>query len=275
MKTILAPTDFSPTAKIAINYAVEIAKHAKAKLILFHVFPVPFVPAEAPITPPVDEIEKECMEDLKSIEKKLRMKHGDSITIECACSCGFPVEEINRYAEENEIDLIVMGMEGAGYLTEKMIGSITTSLIKKAKRPVLAIDKHIKFRAINKIALACDNAEAKDKSILDPLKELALLFKSHIYVVNVVPESEVIASVDKSFSNFIKVNGLLKGIDHSFHFTSNDDVVDGINNFIDDQKIDLIVIIPRVHSILKQLFHPPVSKHMVFHTKVPLLALHE
>jgi len=40
MKTILVPTDFSKIARNAIDYAVEIAKLTKAKLILFHVYHV-------------------------------------------------------------------------------------------------------------------------------------------------------------------------------------------------------------------------------------------
>ena len=51
------------------------------------------------------------------------------------------IEEINLFSERNKTDLIVMGMQGAGYLAEKVIGSITTSLMPKAKCPILVIDE--------------------------------------------------------------------------------------------------------------------------------------
>lgn len=202
------------------------------------------------------------------------MKYGNKLVVECKCACGFPVEEINIFAKENKIDLIVMGMEGAGYLTEKLIGSITTSLIKKAKCPVLAIDKHVKFRSIKKIALACDYSETKNKYILNPLKELAHLFKSHVYILNVVRELETVATVSKAVAG-IKLDHSLEGVNHSFHYAKSEDIIEGINDFVDEKKIDMVVMIPRMHTALQNLFHEAHTKRMAFHTKVPLLALHE
>ena len=167
-----------------------------------------------------------------------------------------------------------MGMKGTGYLREKLIGSITTSLIKKAKSPVLAIDRRVKFGSIKKIALACDYTETKSKSILDPLKELAHLFKSHIYVLNVVRELDTVPPVSKAVAG-IKLDHSLEGINHSFHYTKSEDVIEGINDFVDEKKVDMLVMIPRMHTMLQNILHEPHAKRMAFHTKVPLLALHE
>jgi nucleotide-binding universal stress UspA family protein len=276
MKTILVATDFSKIAQNAIDYAVEIAKLSKAKLILFHVYNVPVIPAEIPIALPMDEIEKETMLSLKKIETSIHLKHGKNLPIECKCVCGFPVEEINLFSKENKIDLIVVGMEGegTGYLTERLIGSITTSLIKKAKCPVIAIDKRVKFKRIKKIALACDYEETHNKSALAPLKEFAHLFKSHIYVLNVVPELETAPAMNIAVAG-IKLEHSLEDVDHSFHQTKNEDVIEGINDFVDTNKMDMIVMIPGMHTVLKDMFREPNTKRMAFHTKIPLLALHE
>lgn len=274
MKTILVPTDFSKIARNAIDYAVEIAKLTNAKLILFHVYHVPAVPSEMPIVIPIDEIEKNSMDSLKKIEKNIHLKHGNKLVVEYQCRCGFPIDEINTFAEENKIDLIVMGMEGAGYLTEKLVGSITTSLIKKAKCPLLAIDKHVKFKSVKKIALACDYEETQNKSILEPLKEFVQLFESHVYVLNVVRELETVATISKAVEG-IKLEHSLEDLNHSFHYTKSEDIVEGINDFVDEKKIDMVAMIPRMHTALQNLFHEPITKRMAFHTKVPLLALHE
>lgn len=274
MKTILVPTDFSKAAHNAIDYAAEIAKLTKAKLILFHVYHVPVVPSEVPIVPSMDEMEKNSLDGLKKIERNIHLKHGNKFAVECKCRCGFPVDEINLFTEENKIDLIVMGMEGTGYLTEKLIGSVTTSLIKKAKCPVLAIDKYVKFRSIKKIVLACDYTETNNKSILNPLKEFANLFKSHIYVLNVVRELETIPTINEAVAG-IKLDHLLEGVNHSFHYAKSEDVIEGINDFVEEKKIDMVIMIPRMHTALQNLFHEPNTKRMAFHTKVPLLTLHD
>lgn len=273
MKIILAPTDFSEIAGNAIDYAVEIAVCSNAKIILFHVYHVPVVPSEIPIMMPVDEIERDSMESLKKIERKIHQKHGSKLIIECHCKYGFPVDEINFFAEENKIDLIIMGMEGTGYLTEKLIGSITTSLIRKAKCPVLAIDKEVRFKNIKKIVLASDYGEIKNKSILAPLKEFAHLFKAHVYILNVARELEIIPSVSKAVEG-IKLDHLMEEINHSFYYAKNEDIIEGINDFVEEKQIDLVAMIPREHATIQSLFIEPNTKRMAFHTKVPLLALH-
>lgn len=274
MKTILVPTDFSKIARNAIDYAVEIAKITKAKLILFNVYNLPVVPSEGPAALNMDELEQESNRELKKIERSIHNKHGESLKIECKSSRGFPVDEINYYTEEHPVDLIVMGMAGAGYLSEKIIGSIATSMIKKAKCPVLVIDKTVKFKKPETIVLACDYREVGNKNILEPLIELSKLFNARIEVLHVVPELETVPSVSKTLER-IKFDHMLVSTNHRFHTTPNADVIDGINEFTNHIKADMVVMIPRMHSGFERFFFEPNTTRMAFHTGVPFLALHQ
>lgn len=274
MKTILVPTDFSAISRNSIDYAVEIAKVTKAKLILFHAYHIPSVTNEVSvIIPSLEEIENNCMDDLKKIEKDIYLKNGSILNIECICKCGFAVDEILQFTQEKNIDLAVMGMQGSGYLLGKLIGSVTTALIRKAKCPVLAIDKHVKFKTIKKIVLASDYKEVDNKSILNPLKEFAAFFKSHVYVLNVIPELEMVSHLNKIAESQIEHS--LEDVNHSFHYMENKDIVEGINDFVTQNKMDMLVMISRRHSVLRNIFHEPNTKHMAFHTRIPLLTLHE
>jgi nucleotide-binding universal stress UspA family protein len=274
MKTILVPTDFSKVAENAANYAVEIATLMKAKVILFHSYRIPVVTTEVPIVmPSLAELEKDCMEGLQKIAAKLHSKHIN-LNVECVVKCGFAVEDINQFAEDQKADLIVMGMQGAGFLTEKIIGSVTTSLIQQSKCPVLAISKGVKFKSIKKIVLACDYNETENAKIFEPMKEFARLFKSHIYVFNVEREIEHAISTQDVVSDFMKLEHSLVDTNHTFHYGSNEDVVDGINEFVDKMRMDMVVVIPRKHSTLKNIFQESNTKRMAFHSHAPLLALH-
>lgn len=274
MKTILVPTDFSKTSLNAIDYAVEIAIRTKAKIILFHTYYMPVITSDIMVVPPIDELDGGCTDGFKKIENDIYKKHGKKIDIEFKCKYGFPIDEINEFAIEKKADLIVMGMQGAGYLSEKIIGSITTSLIRKSQCPVLVINKGVKFTPIKKIVLASDFDEISNKTILKPLKEFVQLFKSQVYVLNVVPELETVPVIGKAAEG-IKLEHALEDVKHSFHFLENEDVADGINDFISEENMDMVVMIPRQHSFLKSIFNEPDTKQIAFHTKVPLLALHE
>lgn len=274
MKTILVPTDFSDNANNAINYAVEIAQLSKSKLILFHAFHIPTVPSDVPFVMPLDEIEKDSLEGLKKIKDKILKSHGKELKIECETKLGFAVDEINDTIKEKKIDLVVMGMRGAGYLSEKLIGSITTTLIRKANCPVLAINENVKFKNIKKIVLAYDYEKINNKSILDPLKEFVKLFTSHLYVLNVTRELQVVSASKKTISGS-QLEHSLEGLNHSFNFIENGNIADGINEFVDENNVDMIVMIPRKHTLLETILQERNTKRMAFHTHIPLLALHE
>ncbi|MBP9068333.1 MAG: universal stress protein [Bacteroidia bacterium] len=276
MKTILVPTDFSRVSNNAIDYAAELAVFSKSKLILFNSYHIPVAVTEVPaVIPDLDSLEKNSLLALKEIEKRLALSYGNKLQIECVAKCGFAVDEIDMYATNAKADLIVMGMKGAGYLTEKLIGSVTTSLIQKSKCPVLAIDEHVRYKLVKKIALACDYNETENEKVLYPLIEIARIFKAHIYVLNVENELEPVATTaGHVVSGFIKLQNSLAHADHSFHFITTQNIVEGINEFIEMSNVDMVVMIPRKHSLLRDIFNEPKTKQMAFHSKVPLLTLH-
>lgn len=273
MKTILVPTDFSEAADNAIAYAVEMARVMKARIILFHAFHVPVVAAEAPVMIPLDELEKDCLAGLEQIARRIHLRYGVSLPVECICRCGFAVDEIIDYTSNYKTDLVVMGMQGAGFLAEKLLGSVTTTLIRRAKCPVMAIDKSVKFRSLKKVVLACDYEQAINKLTLYPLRELADFFEAHVYVLNVVAEEEPGILCRGIVPDIRKLKHSLAGIDHSFHYLQNSDVVRGINTFVEERQMDMVVMIPHKHSLLKQIFDEPDTKKMAFHSSVPLLSL--
>ena len=54
-----------------------------------------------------------------------------------AVKCGQPYREILSYAEENEIDLICMGVHGAGFAMRALFGSNTDRVLRQAPCPAL------------------------------------------------------------------------------------------------------------------------------------------
>jgi nucleotide-binding universal stress UspA family protein len=269
------PTDFSEIAENATRYAVELAKLTGSTLILFHAYHLPVVTTEVPVViPTLEEIEKDSMGALNEMARKLKEQHPQ-LNTKCVVQYGLAVDEISGYEKAHNISMIVMGMHGAGYLSEKLIGSITTSLVRKVKCPVLAINREVSFREIKKIVLACDYKELENNAVLTPLKEFVSIFKSHIYVVNVVREpAEIIPTTEQAVVG-VKLEHALEEVDHTFHFAENEDVVEGINQFVDQENADMVVMIPRMHSVLRNIFHEPHIKQMAFHTHVPLLILNE
>src|ERR1035438_8203878 len=101
MKTILVPTDYSDTANNALQYAVELAKFSKAKIILLHVYPIPVPVGEAHITvAPFQELKKNNEEKIKKLEKKIIRQVAGKIKVQSITRSGFAVEEIMNVIKE-------------------------------------------------------------------------------------------------------------------------------------------------------------------------------
>ena len=56
-----------------------------------------------------------------------------------AAGPGGPYLEIVRYAQERQIDLIVMGTHGHGFTSHMLTGSVAEKVVRKAPCPVLTV----------------------------------------------------------------------------------------------------------------------------------------
>ena len=275
MHTILATTDYSKESMQAVYYAAEMAKNKNAKLILLHVFHPPVIISEVPVAiPSIKEMTEANDKELKKIVNRLKLKYGNKLKIEFKSKCGLIIDEIKDFVKKNKIWLVVMGMHGAGFINEKIIGSITTSLIQSTQFPIIVISKKTTFKVPQKIILATDYNELKTKKALKQFKEFALEFKSHVIVLNVLRNSQIKPTLDEAVAS-LQLDKALKGIKYNIDYIKNNNVINGINKYVKQNNIDMVAMISRQHFILKNLVSEPNTKQMAFHGKTPLFVVHE
>ena len=73
------------------------------------------------------------------IEPAVKILKDASIEPEITLLHGRPADELIRYAEKQEADLLVIGRRGLNALQEFAIGSVSHKVIKHAKCPVLVV----------------------------------------------------------------------------------------------------------------------------------------
>lgn len=275
MKTILAATDYSKPSLNAVHYAAELALHTKAKLLLYHAFQVPMISSEAGLVAiPFEDLEKANSTRLNKIASSLRKKYGTKIEISCLAEMGFAADTFEEVVKAKKIDLLVMGIKGAGKVSEVIIGSLASDLAGRVQCPVFIIPEKASFKKAKKIVFASDNENIADTANLKVLRELASVFKSKLFLLNVRDPNKLISAEKRKASEIEKY---FKGIDHSIDFVNNkyDDVVAVINDFVKDRDADMVAMISRKHSLISRIFNGRKTKKMAFHTNVPLLALRD
>lgn len=270
MKTILVATDFSAEAFNAALYALELAKVFESKIFLLNVYRIPnpmrTLPVE--IIRTAEELEKNVETHLTQLKSNLLDIKPCKISIECTARPGLTEIEISSFADIISADLIVMGMRGGG-LKEKLIGSVSTSILNKTERPVLLIPKQAIFRNPENIVLADDGNNDLIPDI-NALSQIANKFHSKIHMLNIYPPREIIDKdemADNMELHFNKFN-------HEFHFLESDHVDETINQFIESGKAHLLVMIPKKHTFFSKLFAGSHTRRLAFHTTVPMLTLH-
>lgn len=268
MKRILVPTDFSNAADNAAVYAAQLSKKTKAEVVLLHVY---HIPPSDPVVPTMafspSDLQELSDNSLKEKVSELHKKTG--ITAKYESRLGFAVDEILE--QEEQYDLIVMGMRGAGPISEAFFGSISTDTLRKTKKPVIIIPEKAQYKDPKNIVFACDYDANTNIKSLEYLKEVASKFKSEISIVNVVQDSSILSPEEATAG--LKLEHALSDIKHSYFFPENDNLVEGINDFAHVHDADLIAIIPHRHNLIERLFRRSTSKKIAFHTDLPLLAL--
>jgi nucleotide-binding universal stress UspA family protein len=133
---ILLPTDGSRGNSRAVEQAIGLAAQSDARLhVLFVVEDLPYAPEmmDGQVEARLREIGEEAISDI-------RQRADDAgVSVETALEDGTPHQSILEYADEEGMDLIVMGTHGRSGLDRYLLGSVTERVVRGADTPVLTV----------------------------------------------------------------------------------------------------------------------------------------
>ncbi len=138
-KRILIATDGSEYTKKAIDYGIELAINTGAKLHAIYVIDTRAygsIPLSAPEEYAYSLLRQEGDMAIKYVADTAE---AAGLEVEGIITEGHPVDEIINYAEQNSIDLIVMGTLGKSGLDRFLLGSVADKVIRNSKIPVIVV----------------------------------------------------------------------------------------------------------------------------------------
>ncbi len=141
IKKILFATDFSEGASCALPYAVDLAKRYDAKVYFIHVI-YDFAKTTGWYVPhiSIDEMYKDMEKSAKKeLEKTFIEEMRGFKNIEHIVLKGTPYEEIAKFVEENNIDMVVLGTHGRKGIDRMIFGSTAEQVVRNAPCPVLSV----------------------------------------------------------------------------------------------------------------------------------------
>ncbi|MBK8956042.1 MAG: universal stress protein [Saprospiraceae bacterium] len=253
MKQILIPIDFSENSVAQLKYGISLGILTDAEIHVLHIYQLPVISADAFVYVPgpkdMDAMRENYQNQLEDLVNKVKKDLITNINITSVCNYGIPSEQICTYASQGKFDLIVMGVQGSGYLSERLLGSTTTHLFRKSPAAVLGVHKSSHFIQIKNIVLAYDRELIAKKDILAPLVHICNIFDSHIHVLNIVNEIVEFPTLAQTLLEN-ELNPSLPEDRVSYHIIQNEDILEGLKEYCVSMDIDLLAIIPRKHHFL-------------------------
>ena len=141
LKNILVPSDFSECSGQAMRYGLELARKFDATLHLVHVVQDPATQpwAAEGFAMPLLEVTEEWLKEARNAPqpRQCRKRTGRA---SASRHCSVPsIPKMLRYAQDEEIDLIVMGTHGRGGVSHLLLGSIAEKVVRRSPCPVLTV----------------------------------------------------------------------------------------------------------------------------------------
>lgn len=276
IKTILLPTDFSETAHNAFKYALHLAEEFGAKIFLLHIYDrisqeQDYLPKSFLDALKEEKIER-AMEHFHSYEEEAQKSVGKEIAVSPILEMGNPSQVIAKMTNELDIDLVVMGTQGAASNAEKILGSITAKAIQDVACPLLAIPAEVSYQPIRNI-MYCLSMTQNDIPVIQKLSEYALAFNAELSCTHVKSEDNTWEKIE--MESLINLFDGEKNENIKFYIVNDVDIIRGIHLFVTQNNIDVLSMQTHRREMITRFFDKSLTREMILYTDVPLLVFPE
>lgn len=266
MKTILVPTDFSPSADNATLFAAHLAQQVGSGLMLVHVYQIPVTMNDMPVMVlSADELRRSADEQLQRTQNELQARFP-SLQVQVESRLGAINDELEDICRDIAPLCLVLGSHGMSGLERMLFGSTTIAVMRNTQLPVIAVPKDYKRYELRKIVLAADLLDL-DKIPTQKIMEVTQLLGAQLDLVHVADKNE---KTDRTAEPLLQ---RLQPLQPSYHVVHNDNVKTGLLQYLDQNSTDLLMVLPHEHNLMERLFFKLHTDDIIKNAPVPVMAI--
>lgn len=275
MKQILIPTDFSENAENALQYAIDLYENQPIQIHLLSVINPDIVSTDLPIsTIDLSSVQYEnATKKLQALKEKYDSDSNSpkpSITIEAKINT--VVFGISQSAKDVKADLIIMGTRGENHnYYDRLIGTISSEILKEAPCPVLLVPMGYTFKPIDNLIFATQLSH-KDPYELWRATELLKPQVAQIRCLYVMK--------DRDNSNAQEIDQFAKYmVEHSpsiqtiFNIVEDNDIETAIEEYAETYDAEMILMHRSKKSFWENMFSKRHTKEMINLINRPLMII--
>ena len=256
IRKILIPNDFSHPSKQALEYARSFAGSRPDKEIV--ICYMTETPDESALKKTFDTFRSGLS---KGFRARLSWVHFSPPS----------VKGLLAKAREEETDLILMGTSGSDNPDDT---THTSETVLATDQPVLVIPDGIEEEfKLETIALVLGSKEIDDPKVLGTLLDVARTFNAQVHVLTIENKPGTYGYSEEEERNERMLEYYLDGFYSHHVYIENEDVVQGIFDYVDEKEIDMIAILPRNHALKGTPSEGRLTRILTLQSRTPLLAI--
>ena len=271
MQKILITTDFSQAAKHALDYTAMLFHEKDVIIDLLYIFPVPVSStrdgvAVAAIQPGIDSANDSINEELA----RTRSAYPD-LQIEGRVITGNFLETLELETLSLKPSLVVIGTTDFGDLY--IGGDDPLSALRTLQVPVLFVPVETPMLPIRNIAYACNYAFAGPRLPIQEMLRWVNFADARLWIVH--SDKEPRGSDKKQVAGEEWLRNALAPLNPQYVWIQGNSVIRGVTDFVKDNAIDCLMVVPHRYGLWQNLFHHSHTKALARLIRIPVIAFRE
>jgi nucleotide-binding universal stress UspA family protein len=199
----------------------------------------------------------------RTIEEAQKAHAG--IHFEAESRLGDIATEVEEVCNERNPFAMVVGTKDLSGFERFLFGDTTASLVRNSSYPVIAVPEGSKAGTPKNIVLATDLLNI-DEMPTQKITAIARQLNATLHVVHVDTKNEEAGSPEHLLQKLNEVNA-------SFHAVQEDDVTEGIRQYVENNRADLVLVLPHKYNFYERLFFKGHTQGILQAVPVPVMCL--
>ncbi len=276
MKRILLLTDFSKHSMNAINYALELFSSNVFEFYVLHVQDsLAYTSDNLMTSRPGESLYSSLIKanklKLNTLVNELKNTNKNH-SFKALIDHDVFIDAIEQVIAKHQIDLVVMGTNGASDVREAVLGSNALKVLREIDCTTLVVPEYFHNSQIQSILLALDIGDCIDHITVENLIELVGQFQAKLEVVRLVSSDNPIETIET-----LDVSLLLKVLNEeqfNYHTISDVPLSYVVNTYVQTQAIDLLAFVGQYKNFFSRLFGEAGKTKISKQLKIPLVIFH-
>lgn len=296
LRRILVATDFSQTAALALERAIDLARSHGSEIDLVHVMQpeLPALAAPEMLAVPAnyeDLLRESCQEGL---DRAISRAREAGVTAAARLEVGHAAQTLTDLADQLDVDLILIGTRGNTGFKRLLLGSVAEEVVRTARRPVLTVHPGDErpIEPLRRLLFPTDFSPAAEQALSTATRLLAGAREARILLVHayqiaptIVPvggfgggvapmlvenAQELAEEATQPVAHMLRERGFDVDV-----VVEQGDTAEVVTRLAAEREVDLIVMGTRGHSKLRQWLLGSTAERVVEHASCPVLTVHE